>query len=69
MKEEDFFYINNILHYKISDKESLSFDFLKGRLFNRLKRIELESLIKKAIGKNRAHLKILMQLQDRWLIL
>ena len=58
MKEEDFFYINNILHYKISDKESLSFDFLKGRLFNRLERIEHESLIKKAIGKNRAHLKI-----------
>ena len=58
MKEEDFFYKNNILHYKISDKESLSFDFLKGRLFNRLKRIEHESLIKKAIGKNRAHLKI-----------
>ena len=58
MKEEDFFYINNILHYKISDKESLSFDFLKGRLFNRLKRIEHESLIKKAIGKNKAKLKI-----------
>ena len=58
MKEEDFFYINNILHFKISEKESLSFDFLKGRLFNRLKRIEHESLIKKAIGKNRAHLKI-----------
>ena len=58
MKEEDFFYIDNILHYKISDKESLSFDFLKGRLFNRLKRIEHESLIKKAIGKNRAKLKI-----------
>ena len=58
MKEEDFFYINNILHYKISDKESLSFDFLKGRLFNRLKRIEHESLIKKAIGKNKVHLKI-----------
>ena len=58
MKEEDFFYKNNILHYKISDKESLSFDFLKGRLFNRLNRIEHESLIKKAIGKNRAHLKI-----------
>ena len=58
MKEEDFFYINNILHYKISDKESISFDFLKGRLFNRLKRIEHESLIKKAIGKNKAHLKI-----------
>ena len=58
MKEEDFFYKNNILHYKISDKESLSFDFLKGRLFNRLKKIEHESLIKKAIGKNRAHLKI-----------
>ena len=58
MKEEDFFYINNILHYKISDKESLSFDFLKGRLFNRLKRIEHESLIKKAIGKNKAQLKI-----------
>ena len=58
MKEGDFFYKNNILHYKISDKESLSFDFLKGRLFNRLERIEHESLIKKAIGKNRAHLKI-----------
>jgi len=58
VKEEDFFYINNILHYKISDKESLSFDFLKGRLFNRLKRIEHESLIKKAIGKNKAQLKI-----------
>ena len=58
MKEEDFFYINNILHYKISDKESLSFDFLKGRLFNRLKRIDHESLIKKAIGKNKAQLKI-----------
>ena len=58
MKEEDFFYINNILHYQISDKESLSFDFLKGRLFNRLKGIEHESLIKKAIGKNKAKLKI-----------
>ena len=58
MKEEDFFYKNNILHYKISDKESLSFDFLKGRLFNRLKRIEHESLIKKAIGKNKSQLKI-----------
>ena len=58
MKEEDFFYINDILHYKISDKESLSFDFLKGRLFNRLKRIEHESLIKKALGKNKAQLKI-----------
>ena len=58
MKEEDFFYIDNILHYQISDKESLSFDFLKGRLFNRLKRIEHESLIKKAIGKNKAQLKI-----------
>ena len=58
MKEEDFFYKNNILHYKISDKGSLSFDFLKGRLFNRLKRIEHESLIKKAIGKNKAKLKI-----------
>ena len=58
MKEEDFFYKNNILHYKLSDKESLSFDFLKGRLFNRLKRIEHESLIKKAIGKNKAKLKI-----------
>ena len=58
MREEDFFYINNILHYQISDKESLSFDFLKGRLFNRLKRIEHESLIKKAIGKNKAKLKI-----------
>ena len=58
MKEEDFFYINNILHYRISDKESLGFDFLKGRLFNRLKRIEHESLIKKAIGKNKVKLKI-----------
>ena len=58
MKEEYFFYKDNILHYKISDKESLSFDFLKGRLFNRLKRIEHESLIKKAIGKNKAQLKI-----------
>ena len=58
MKEEDFFYINNILHFRISDKESLSFDFLKGRLFNRLKRIEHESLIKKAIGKNKVKLKI-----------
>ena len=58
MKEEDFFYVNNILHYRISDKESLSFDFLKGRLFNRLKKIEHESLIKKAIGKNKAKLKI-----------
>ena len=58
MKEENFFYINNILHYRISDKESLSFDFLKGRLFNRLKRIEHESLIKKAIGKNKVKLKI-----------
>ena len=58
MKEEDFFYINNILHYRISDKESLSFDFLKGRLFNRLNRIEHESLIKKAIGKNKVKLKI-----------
>ena len=58
MKEEDFFYKNNILHYGISDKESLSFDFLKGRLFNRLKRIEHESLIKKAIGKNKVKLKI-----------
>ena len=58
MKEEDFFYKNNILHYKISDKESLSFDFLKGRLFNRLKRIQHESLIKKAIGKNKGKLKI-----------
>ena len=58
MKEEYFFYKDNILHYRISDKESLSFDFLKGRLFNRLKRIEHESLIKKAIGKNKAHLKI-----------
>ena len=58
MKEENFFYTNNILHYKISDKESLSFDFLKGRLFNRLKKIEHESLIKKAIGKNKAQLKI-----------
>ena len=58
MKEENFFYIDNILHYKISDKESLSFDFLKGRLFNRLKRIEHESLIKKAIGKNKVKLKI-----------
>ena len=58
MKEEDFFYVNNILHYRISDKESLSFDFLKGRLFNRLKRIEHESLIKKAVGKNKVKLKI-----------
>ena len=58
MKEEYFFYKDNILHYKISDKESLSFDFLKGRLFNRLKRIEHESLIKKAIGKNKVKLKI-----------
>ena len=58
MKEEYFFYKDNILHYKISDKESLSFDFLKGRLFNRLKRIEHESLIKKAIAKNKAQLKI-----------
>ena len=58
MKEEYFFYKDNILHYKISDKECLSFDFLKGRLFNRLKRIEHESLIKKAIGKNKAQLKI-----------
>ena len=58
MKEEDFFYLKNILHYRISDKESLSFDFLKGRLFNRLKRIEHESLIKKAIGKNKVKLKI-----------
>ena len=58
MKEEYFFYKDNILHYKISDKESLSFDFLKGRLFNRLKRIEHESLIKKAIGKNKVQLKI-----------
>ena len=58
MKEEDFFYINNILHYRISEKESLGFDFLKGRLFNRLNRIEHESLIKKAIGKNKAKLKI-----------
>jgi len=58
VKEEDFFYKNNILHYRISDKESLSFDFLKGRLFNRLKRIEHESLIKKAIGKNKVKLKI-----------
>tara|TARA_X000000368_G_scaffold4284_1_gene3249 strand:- start:959 stop:1594 length:636 start_codon:yes stop_codon:yes gene_type:complete len=58
VKEEYFFYKDNILHYKISDKESLSFDFLKGRLFNRLKRIEHESLIKKAIGKNKAQLKI-----------
>ena len=58
MKEEYFFYKDNILHYKISDKESLSFDFLKGRLFNRLKRIEHDSLIKKAIGKNKAQLKI-----------
>ena len=58
MKEEYFFYKDNILHYKISDKESLSFDFLKGRLFNRLKRIEHESLIKKAIAKNNAQLKI-----------
>jgi len=58
VKEEDFFYKNNILHYRISDKETLSFDFLKGRLFNRLKRIEHESLIKKAIGKNKVKLKI-----------
>ncbi len=58
MKEEYFLYKDNILHYKISDKESLSFDFLKGRLFNRLKRIEHESLIKKAIGKNKGQLKI-----------
>ena len=58
MKEEHFFYINNILHYKISNNESLSFDFLKGRLFNRLKKIEHESLIKKAIGKNKVKLKI-----------
>ena len=58
MKEEYFFYKDNILHYKISDKESLSFDFLIGRLFNRLKRIDHESLIKKAIGKNKAQLKI-----------
>ena len=58
MKEENFFYINNILHYRISEKESLGFDFLKGRLFNRLNRIEHESLIKKAIGKNKAKLKI-----------
>ena len=58
MKEEYFFCKDNILHYRISDKESLSFDFLKGRLFNRLKRIEHESLIKKAIGKNKAQLKI-----------
>ena len=58
MKEEDFFYKNNILHYRISHKESFSFDFLKGRLFNRLKRIEHESLIKKAIGKNKVKLKI-----------
>ena len=58
MKEEYFFYKNNILHYKISDKDSLSFDFPKGRLFNRLKRIEHESLIKKAIGKNKVKLKI-----------
>jgi len=58
VKEENFFYINNILHYRISEKESLGFDFLKGRLFNRLNRIEHESLIKKAIGKNKAKLKI-----------
>jgi 16S rRNA (guanine1516-N2)-methyltransferase len=58
VNEENFFYIENILHYKISDEESLGFDFLKGRLFNRLKRIEHESLIKKAIGKNKAQLKI-----------
>ena len=67
MKEEDFFYIDNILHYKISDKESLSFDFLKGRLFNRLKRIEHESLIKKAIGKNLdspEHLKLNMDKKE-----
>tara|TARA_B100000925_G_scaffold107868_1_gene79544 strand:+ start:61 stop:702 length:642 start_codon:yes stop_codon:yes gene_type:complete len=58
VKEKNFFYKNNILHYKVSDKESLSFDFLKGRLFNRLKRIEHESLIKKALGKSKDKLKI-----------
>ena len=58
MKEENFFYKNNILHFKINNEESLSFDFLKGRLFNRLKKIEHESLIKKAIGKNKNGLKI-----------
>ena len=58
MKEENFFYKNNILHFKIDNEESLSFDFLKGRLFNRLKKIEHESLIKKAIGKNKNGLKI-----------
>ena len=58
MKEENFFYKNNILHFKINNEESLSFDFLKGRLFNRLKKIEHESLIKKAIGKNKTGLKI-----------
>jgi len=44
---------NNILHFKIDNEESLSFDFLKGRLFNRLKKIEHESLIKKGIEKLR----------------
>ena len=58
MKEKNFFYKNNILHFKIDNEESLSFDFLKGRLFNRLKKIEHESLIKKAIGKNKTGLKI-----------
>tara|TARA_Y100000991_G_scaffold212426_1_gene196505 strand:- start:159 stop:806 length:648 start_codon:yes stop_codon:yes gene_type:complete len=58
VKEENFFYKNNILHFKIDNEESLSFDFLKGRLFNRLKKIEHESLIKKAIGKNKNGLKI-----------
>ena len=58
MKEKNFFYKNNILHFKIDNEESLSFDFLKGRLFNRLKKIEHESLIKKAIGKNKNGLKI-----------
>ncbi len=58
MKEENFFYKNNILHFRLDNEESLSFDFLKGRLFNRLKKIEHESLIKKAIGKNKTGLKI-----------
>ena len=31
MKEENFFYKDNILHYKISDEESLGFD-LKSSL-------------------------------------
>jgi len=58
VKEENFFYKNNILHFRLDNEESLSFDFLKGRLFNRLKKIEHESLIKKAIGKNKTGLKI-----------